>query len=277
MTRATRSTGYLVEPVEPAADCVCDNEVTDIFSRSQRGVKWFCMARLKRMSEDSQEIQFGQPLPNIPPKAQDLIDIFQLDEKQRLVEMVVGIWRAVERNHTPETIVQIAHSARELMEKTLRYYTDKVSPEYRLGDQVQKLHASYVKMCKREGSAKDSWRGDIGKYLSVWLSEVDTFFTDYKQSRPQNDEQVMAFAQKTNLAPVPIPDATIKQIQQEWKYLRDYFNNVAHHRSDAPSSEDIQIRLGQLVDLLASVMSTQPVPAMKKLDDLIREGEGGSA
>lgn len=194
------------------------------------------------------------------------------DKSQDLANMLMGAWITLNSSeNNPDKLSQVAHSMRELMEKTpIKIPSVPIQQGTgNLKSDVQQLSNSWRNL-KRESSG---WSGEITEELSDMLEQLDVFFADFATKYQPRKEQSMALVKALDVAGGQIPDHILAARLMEWDNLHNFFLKVAHHGNVNITTADITEKVISLEEFLLNLFVPKPKQDLDDLDILIAEGE----
>jgi hypothetical protein len=207
--------------------------------------------------------------------SQTLLLISQLETKEkRLAQMLQGAWFAILDIQSPESVVQAAHSVRELMEKAPIWIKEVPVQQgsKKLKEEVKALHEAWKIIKSGNWSSTPPWNGDIDKPLGDWLIKAGDFFDYFSNNHQTRNEQMAEAIKALDQSGRPLPQNLIAEKVKDWSTLNEYFQAIAHHSTSADSG-NFQTNLSELESFLLDLLHPEPIPLMDELDNLISEGE----
>lgn len=179
-----------------------------------------------------------------------------------LANMYYGGLYVLEDNLNPERCVLCAHSFRELMEK-LPNFVDL--PSFAEGpslmDKVRELEAVWEAYLENKNS-----------HLKRLLTKLEAFFEWLKQNRPKRKEEVRKLLNKLDPYKLGLPKKIEDLRIREWLEIREFFNNVAHHRRKTEKVEFYQW-LNAFDRILLDYFKPKTFEEMNEIEEIVKEIE----
>lgn len=170
----------------------------------------------------------------------------------------------------PDRLSLAAHALRELMEK-LPNEDSAVDTGADLNTKVIALQEPWADaLAEESGRGGDPWTNGIGAVLRAFLVAVGAFFSGRDAIAAGRRQQAVAFLNRLDVAPIPLPQDVQQRNAKQWMGLRQYFNNVAHHRFP-PSDAEFSERVTQLEAFLYARLVPQPTADFAAIDALLQE------
>lgn len=194
-------------------------------------------------------------------------------QRYRLADMYYeGLRIANDRGHR-DALAAAAHCFRELMEKFERTNSVRTSPDS-LGDRCRTLRDSWAKcMCSpRYAKKTGEWRGQIDNRLRSYLAKTKKFFEDFENDFPTVQIQAERLPLIVDGTWGTIPRIQRERHAEQWRDIRENFEEVSHHRPDAEVLSFPQWVSG-LNTLLWTMLRPLSSKDMDRLDGLITTAE----
>ncbi|MDP4128180.1 MAG: hypothetical protein Q8912_14765 [Bacillota bacterium] len=189
-------------------------------------------------------------------------------EGPKIGAMLLGTWMTLYSKDNPEDLAQAAHSARELIEKAPAYLGKLDIHTRKLGDEVEKLQKSWDQV-----SQVDPWPPKVvDEKVSAWLIDAGAFFDFVKKQFPSRRQQYASMVNSIDIGYPSLPKRIVEEKAALLINLRDYFNEVSHHRQTT-DSRTFSERLIVLEKLLLDLRAPRPIPIFDEIDDLILRAE----
>lgn len=170
----------------------------------------------------------------------------------------------------PDRLPLAAHAFRELMEKLPNEGT-AIDPGAALAEEVRGLRPSWdTAVAEDAAHGGEPWCHGVGDALHTFLLAVTGFFRARDAVAGGRRKQMIAFLNRLDVAAVPLPEDVQKKNAKQWMYLREYFNNVSHHRFAATDAE-FQARVAQLEAFLCARLIPRPTADFAAIDALLQE------
>ena len=156
-----------------------------------------------------------------------------LGDRTELVTYYLGCRRVLRDELNPDRVAQSAHSIRELLEKSPKYFdVPAVRGARDLKAEANNLSAVWAVAVKKSACQKDgAWEGEIDSTLRKYLLRAANFFEWLREQRPPRVEEARGFLRNTDPSPYPLPDRIEQLRLQEWDIYRVFFVGAAHHHS----------------------------------------------
>lgn len=212
-------------------------------------------------------------ISSFSPQTQQLHRVLS-EKSELLARMLHGAWIAISNTRNPESLVQAAHSIRELMEKAPIEIPEVPVQQGsgNLTDEVRALQSAWQQIKNSKWTESPPWIGEIDSTLSGWLSKADDFFNSFNENHKTRTEQLVDALSSLDQAGNPLPPALVKEKVEEWKKLRQYFLSIAHHGRTGEYDEFTN-NISDLEVFLLNLLYPQPIKDIDELDALISEGE----
>jgi hypothetical protein len=195
------------------------------------------------------------------------------EKAPKLAQMLYGIWLGLNDVRSPETLPQVAHSARELMEKAPIYLEVPVEQgSGTLTGNVRTLHAAWQSMRAGAWAGCPPWEGAIDPALAEWLATAGDFFDGFATAHQTRAQQIQIQITSLDQSGQPLPEGILSERVRQWDGLRQYFLKVAHHNSET-DVDTLRQKVGELEVFLLALLYPQPIADMDDIDELIQEGE----
>lgn len=208
-------------------------------------------------------------------RTQKLLDY--LDNKsERLGIMLKGAWIGLAQDEeNPDKHAQVAHSVRELMEKTQKDLTT-LPMQLNSGElvgQIRKLSVSWKTVVIPAADA--SWDGPLTAKQKKTLVSVDTLLVDFDTKYPPNSERRSALMQALDGSTTQIPQQIMTERDNAWKELSEYFIALAHHNTTT-QTDILRGNLIKVEQLLLDILTPEVIPILDDIDMLIESVEAAS-
>ena len=133
----------------------------------------------------------------------------------------------------PDRLALAAHGLRELVEK-LPSYLDVAMPAHTetLKTKVQEVEDAWNHVVNSSvwSSPRNAWQGSIDRRLRRFLAKLDNFFCWVRNHVPRRREEVSAVLRTIDPANRQLPRLLEERSIKEWNEMREFFQNVSHHR-----------------------------------------------
>jgi hypothetical protein len=196
------------------------------------------------------------------------------EKDDRLAQMYLGALHVLEQKANPESLVQAAHSIRELMEKTPRYLdlpVDQNLPS--LKQRVQTVAIIWKDNVERCLCFDDgNWNGSVDNYLRKILRAMREFLDGFEKDYPKRKQEVGNLLREIDLLKTALPEQIHSLRVEEWQTCHKYFQGIAHHKGNVDEKEFCGWQQN-LERFLLDRFSPRTFEAQATIDDIIREGE----
>lgn len=189
-----------------------------------------------------------------------------------LAEIYRGGLTVLSNADNPEAVPQACHSFRELMEK-LPDDLDVPMRESRipLRTKVNELQESWEPLRRRRAHESRPWRGTIDSTLRKFLIKASDFFSWYTAHFPKRKAEARKALRRMDPSADRLPDRLEDIMVDRWSTLRDFFNDVSHHRKTF-SLKAAKERLENLERLILERARPETFADFDRIDQLITEG-----
>ena len=231
------------------------------------------------MSMNNKNRDYPTPVDNLflPSKSQTLYTELNTKSKE-LGRMFLGIWLALRNEDNPEALVQAAHSARELIEKSPKFlpqFSSKLPLEIKsnsLEKPVRDLCIQWYVQDIISRKSKGSYVGEIDANINRVLAEVEKLTKVALNIKPLRRTQMQEMIKNLDLSSRPLSDYITNNQVARFMELKPEFNNIAHHRFKI-TREDFEKKVAELENLLLDLLNPRPLRGLDKIDELIQQAE----
>jgi hypothetical protein len=228
--------------------------------------------RPPELTSEVKDVQ-KRPIPRLNSRQQALNKAL-LEKDTGLSTMYLGAL-AVLDSENPDRHALAAHDLRELMEKIPKVVEIKLKAQKQtLKSKVIELEILWKRICDKSACRGSRvWKGEIDKFLSGWLKEIDKFFRWFNEHYPRRKAETAATLRGLDGSgrslPSPLEDLNIKK----WEVIRNYFEAVAHHRP-IQSPEELSGYQDELEIMLLDLLRPRTFEDFDLIDQIIQEAEG---
>jgi len=197
-----------------------------------------------------------------------------LGDRTELITFYLGARRVLEDESNPDRLAQAAHSVRELLEKSPKYF-DVPGPKggSNLKSEAKNLDAAWARALKNSHCLDDGkWSGEIDGSLRKFLGKAKKFFEWLNDERPPRVEEARGFLRRTDRGPYPLPDRIESLRLQEWDEYREFFVAAAHH--GGVTAEDLDRWIASFEDFLLKQLAPPTFEDRGEIRRIVAEAEG---
>jgi hypothetical protein len=192
---------------------------------------------------------------------------------ERIAQMYVGAVIALKDGADPEQLCKAAYEMRELMEK-ISDLVDVETPtlEESLTSKVNELEKEFASMTAATKLKSPTWDGAVDMALRKFLGKVEEFLAWKSKHRPQRSD---AFTRTLRALDGPgriLPADIEKKAVQSWMKVKEFFDNVAHHRLH-PTEEVFREKVAYVEILLLNKLNPKTFADFDQVDAIINQGE----
>jgi hypothetical protein len=186
-----------------------------------------------------------QGVANAPSLPAVKIPIVTLNGRQRAVQVAlgrkssdlvtfyVGAVSALAFDGNPDRLAHAAQGVRELIEK-FPQYVDVAMPAHgeRMGVKVNELESIWGRAVERSKCrTKDrNWEGEIDQPLKKFLAAVGEFYDWKREHIPRRRAEIEKTLASLDPSGRPLPPPLQDRNVDVWTDMREFFQDVAHHR-----------------------------------------------
>jgi hypothetical protein len=205
-----------------------------------------------------------------------LINFGPKDGPQRLGAIYEGTLVRLADTAAPDGATYAAHGARELMEK-LGWQVNDDTPEQRgsLGDRASEIEDACGIAVRALSPERALWIGaELGPEILAVMDAVEHMIK-WKQSHTVSRRNHASLMVDFSIGRIPGHLQADKR--KQWMGLRDFFTNVAHHRTVDGRQQtlaDVAERFSGLEDFLHARWAPQTVRDFGEIDALLARREG---
>ena len=190
-----------------------------------------------------------------------------------LASMYFGGLSALNTPANPERYSQCAQSFRELMEKLwIEYDPSWKSKGPSLKTKAKTLQKAYRKIRWKHGKVVAAGQMSTTS-LDGFCCELDQFFEWNNKFLPDRKEQTSRLLAKMDPLTGKLPTKIMELRVQEYTYLREYFEDVAHHNRAVANDAEFQPYVKALENFLMERLKPRTAASFSQIQRLIEEGE----
>lgn len=212
------------------------------------------------------------PIPGLSGRQRALVEA--LGDRVELVIFYLGARRVMQDELNPDRLAQAAHSIRELLEKSPKYFdVPAVKGGSSLKAEAKNLAVTWDNTVKNSKCHDDgTWSGEVDGSLRKFLVKARGFFAWLNDERPPRVEQACGFLRATDRSPYQLPDRIEQLRLQEWDEYRDFFVGVAHHHD--VGAEEFERWISALEDFLLKQLAPPTFEDPDEIRRIVEEAEG---
>jgi hypothetical protein len=193
---------------------------------------------------------------------------------ERIAQMYLGAIIALKDEADPERLCKAAYEMRELMEKISEIVDVETSAlEESLTSKVNELEKEFESMKATTKLKPPTWDGAVDGPIRKFMGKTQEVLDWKTKHRPQRSE---AFTRTLRALDGPgriLPEDIEKKAVQSWMKVKEFFDNVAHHR--LPATEGVlREKVAYVEILLLDKLNPKTFPDFDRMDDIINQGEG---
>jgi hypothetical protein len=193
---------------------------------------------------------------------------------ERIARMYLGAQVALKDSANPEHFVLAAHCVRELIEKVPEIVAVSTPAHAEtLGAKVGELEQAYDRAAANTKLKSPKWNGEIDGPVRKLLEKIRQFCEWKKQHMPSRNQEIAETMRALDGPGRVLPADLEKLAVQEWQEMRDYFVNVAHHRTSDPTLEEFDDRLWSLERILLRKLNPSTFADFDAIDAIVEAGE----
>jgi hypothetical protein len=206
-----------------------------------------------------------------------LINFGPKDGPRQLGIIYQGVLTRLADTSAPDCAAHAAHGARELMEKLAWYVNNETAEEARgrLGDRADAIEEAYEAAVKELPPERARWEEAQLTHEVVRLIDAVEHMAAWRQEHTLSPGTYAIVMVDFCLG--GIPERLRANKRKEWAKLRDFFADVAHHRSHegrAATPADVAERFAELEAFLYARWAPETVRDFAEIDALIKPREG---